>query len=59
MPKKRTSTEELEVELDVPHPLISRVEIIGEGREFVKHDINGISLSFQDGGKTLKVFLGE
>ena len=41
------------------HPLVSRVEVIGEGREFVKHDINGISISFQDDGKTLKVFLGE
>ena len=41
------------------HPLISRVEVIGEGREFVKHDINGISISFQDDGKTLKIFLGD
>lgn len=44
---------------NVSHPLISRVEVIGEGREFVKHDINGINLSFQDDGRTLKVFLGE
>jgi succinate dehydrogenase/fumarate reductase cytochrome b subunit len=39
------------------HPLISRVEVIGEGREFVKHGINGIRISFQDDGKTLKVFI--
>jgi|TARA_R110001606_G_scaffold221129_1_gene368882 hypothetical protein len=41
------------------HPLISRVEVIGEGREFVKNGVNGIDISFQDDGKTLKVFLGE
>ena len=41
------------------HPLISRVEVIGEGREFVKNGINGVNISFQDDGKTLKVFLGE
>ena len=39
------------------HPLISRVEVIGEGREFVKYGMEGISISFQDDGKTLKVFL--
>lgn len=40
------------------HPLISRIEVIGEGREFVKYDIGkGIIISFQDGGKTLKVFV--
>jgi len=26
------------------HPLVSRVEVIGEGREFVKYDINGINI---------------
>ena len=41
------------------HPLISRVEVIGEGREFVEHGINGIDISFQDEGKTLKIFLGK
>ena len=41
------------------HPLVTRVEVIGGGREFVKYDMNGISISFQDDGKTLKVFLGE
>ena len=41
------------------HPLVTRVEVIGEGREFVKYDMNGISISFQDDGKTLKVFLGD
>jgi hypothetical protein len=39
------------------HPLVTRVEVIGEGREFVKYDMDGISISFQDDGKTLKVFL--
>ena len=39
------------------HPLVTRVEVIGEGREFVKYGINGISISFQDDGKTLKVFI--
>jgi len=39
------------------HPLVTRVEVIGEGREFVKYDMDGVSISFQDGGKTLKVFL--
>tara|TARA_R110002124_G_scaffold4389_2_gene26536 strand:- start:3838 stop:4005 length:168 start_codon:yes stop_codon:yes gene_type:complete len=41
------------------HPLISRVEVIGDGREFVEHDINGIDISFQDEGRTLKIFLGK
>ena len=41
------------------HPLVTRVEVIGEGREFVKYNMDGISISFQDDGKTLKVFLGE
>ena len=41
------------------HPLVSRVEVIGEGREFVKHSVNGIDISFQDDGKTLKIFLGD
>jgi hypothetical protein len=39
------------------HPLVTRVEVIGEGREFVKYGVNGIDISFQDDGKTLKVFL--
>ena len=39
------------------HPLVTRVEVIGEGREFVKYGMEGISISFQDDGKTLKVFL--
>ena len=41
------------------HPLVSRVEVIGASREFVKYGIDGISISFQDDGKTLKVFLGK
>ena len=40
------------------HPLVTRVEVIGdEGREVVKYGMEGISISFQDDGKTLKVFL--
>tara|TARA_R110000764_G_scaffold92742_1_gene176161 strand:+ start:264 stop:464 length:201 start_codon:yes stop_codon:yes gene_type:complete len=41
------------------HPLVTRVEVIGEGREFVKYGVNGIDISFQDDGKTLKIFLGD
>jgi hypothetical protein len=41
------------------YPLVNRVEIIGKGREFVKHDIGGISISYQDDNRTLKVFLEE
>ncbi|MDA9373970.1 hypothetical protein N9R43_01175 [bacterium] len=39
------------------HPLVTRVEVIGEGREFVKYGMEGITISIQDNGKTLKVFL--
>lgn len=46
-------------------PLINRVEVIGKGgRLFVKdprcgNKINGVELSYQDDGKTLKIFLNE
>lgn len=37
---------------------ITRVEVIDdEGRQFVRWDIPKVELSFQDGGRTLKVFL--
>lgn len=39
--------------------LITRVEVIDEtGRAYVRHEVRA-ELSVQDGGRTLKVFVGE
>ena len=42
-------------EIDVTH--VNRVEIIGEGREFVRYFDSG-RFSLQDSGRTLKIFVG-
>jgi hypothetical protein len=39
------------------YPAVTRIEVIGEGREFVKLDARGIRISLQDDGQTLKVFI--
>ena len=36
---------------------ISRIEIIGNGREYVCTDALGVKLLLQDDGRTLKIFL--
>lgn len=43
--------------IEIDQSLLSRVEVIGpDGREYVKYH-NKITLSLQDDGKTLKIFL--
>lgn len=40
-------------------PLVSRVEVIdGSGRGYMDYKATGVMTSLQDGGKTLKVFIG-
>lgn len=40
-------------------PLVDRVEVIDpSGRAYVSMDAVGVSTSLQDGGRTLKVFIG-
>ena len=37
---------------------ITRIEIIDDtGRAFTRHDVDGVALSGQDDGRTLKIFL--
>ena len=47
--------EEIRTKIDVTH--VNRVEIIGEGREFVRYFDSG-RFSLQDSGRTLKIFVG-
>jgi len=55
---KYVKDDEAQVATLESYPLVNRVEIIGRtGREFVKHEIEGISTSIQDNGRTLKVFV--
>jgi hypothetical protein len=40
-------------------PLVGRVEVIdGSGRGYMDYEATGVMTSLQDGGKTLKVFIG-
>ena len=47
--------DEVQIKIDVSH--VNRVEIIGEGREFVRHFDSG-EFSLQDSGRTMKIFVG-
>lgn len=38
---------------------ISRIEVIGKGREYVKLDCKIKEIMIQDDGKTMKIFLEE
>lgn len=35
----------------------NRVEVIGNGREYVKDDLEEVTISIQDNGRTLKIFI--
>jgi hypothetical protein len=39
------------------HPKITRVEVIGNGREYVQYGVSDVSVNIQDDGRTLKIFL--
>lgn len=47
--------EEVQIKIDITR--VNRVEIIGEGREFVRYFDSG-EFSLQDSGRTLKIFVG-
>ena len=36
---------------------VTRLEVIGEGREYVNHNIKWIAVQLQDDGRTLKIFI--
>ena len=37
---------------------VTRLEVIdGKGRQYVTHDCSNVELNYQDGGRTLKIFL--
>ena len=40
----------------IPYPDVSRIEVIGDGREYVTWDAKEVWIMLQDDGRTLKVF---
>ena len=38
------------------YPDVTRVEVIGKEREYVRYGCSNVQVSLQDDGKTLKVF---
>ena len=40
---------------------VTRVEVIerGVGRHYTNYEVNGAEVHFQDGGRTIKVFINE
>jgi hypothetical protein len=38
------------------YPEVTRVEVIGKNREYIRHRCSNVQVSLQDNGKTLKVF---
>lgn len=41
----------------VAFPKATRVEVIGNGREYVKYGVRNVWASVQDDGRTVKIFL--
>jgi hypothetical protein len=39
------------------YPKVTRVEVIGDGREYTNTKCSKVQISFQDDGRTIKVFL--
>ena len=38
------------------YPNVTRVEVIGNGREYIRYGCADVKISLQDDGKTLKIF---
>ena len=38
------------------YPEVTRVEVIGKTREYIRHGCSNVQVSLQDDGRTLKVF---
>jgi hypothetical protein len=38
-------------------PKATRIEVIGNGREYVKYGVRNVWASIQDDGRTVKIFL--
>jgi hypothetical protein len=41
----------------VSFPKVTRVEVIGNGREYVKYGVRDVWASVQDDGRTVKIFI--
>lgn len=39
------------------YPKVTRVEVIGNGREYVNMDAKNVQISFQDDERTIKIFI--
>ncbi len=46
-----------EVSTITSFPKVTRVEVISNGREYVKYGVREVWTSVQDDGRTLKIFL--
>ena len=42
---------------NVPVDSVTRVEVIGNGREFVRYGCENVRISLQDDQRTLKIFM--
>lgn len=38
---------------------VTRIEVIGNGREYVKYGVRDVRASVQDDGRTLKIFIDQ
>lgn len=52
----------ISIQKELPESKVTRLEVIdhsgsGVGRAYSKHGINSLELSYQDDGKTLKIFI--
>ena len=55
---RETSLQNNKKDVECHNNEITRFEVIdNDGRSYVRHNLNFITLSYQDNGKTLKVFL--
>ena len=41
----------------VAFPKVTRVEVIGNGREYTKYGVRNVWASVQDDGRTVKIFI--
>ena len=44
--------------MNTDYPKVTRIEVIGKERDFVKYGCEDVQVSLEDDGQTLKVFYG-